>query len=99
MIVSLNGVVQQENRDYTISPNNSLVFKFDLTTGSTVTVQSGSYVTYYKTGAGQTIFPADNITLEESNFARLMSKTVKHKDHPMVKDALERLNVAVALIE
>jgi hypothetical protein len=97
--VYVNGVVQSV-REYTATSDH-IIFPTAPSAGSTVTIQSRFHIIETKCNGIQATFDigGDSRADEYNRFRGLTDQIWKHKDNPAVAEAMNRLNVLIALID
>ena len=101
MNVYINGVLLREDSDYTVA-GEQVTFPHPPQTGDTISFSGVGQnpFAYMKTADGVcTTFIVDQAWQDTIAHNSLMNRAWNHRKHPMVQDAMERLQAAIALVE
>lgn len=101
MNVYINGVLLSPTYDYTVV-GEQVTFSEPPQCGDRIDFSGigQNPFTYSKTADGlNTIYTVNQVWQDVIAHNSLLNKAWNHREHPMIRDALERLQSAIALIE
>lgn len=98
MNVYVNGLLYIPNQDYEVS-SGKITFHCAPATDSTVHVSDDVYHSYYTADGQQCEFNLDADVMENIQITTLLQDCFEHKHNPVIREALDRLRVALALVQ
>lgn len=101
MDIFVNGVLTRKSTDWTADPvDSSIVFTEPLNQGDQIHIAdlfTGNYYSYVAYSGQQRL--SVGVVKSDVNTARLLDRAYEHRNHPLVRDCLDRLTVTLALVD
>ena len=98
MNVYVNGLLYIPNQDYELS-SDCITFHCTPAPGATIHLSDDVYHEFYTADGQQQKFELSSEVMENIGITTLLQECFKHKHNPVVQEALDRLRVALALVQ